>query len=41
MFFKTNDHVSIYYEVIGEGKPLFMLTGWTCTTKFWKNNIQE
>ncbi len=41
MFFKTNDHVSIYYEVIGEGKPLFMLPGWTCTTKFWKNNIQE
>ena len=23
--FKTNDNVEIYYEVKGEGKPLFML----------------
>lgn len=39
--FKTNDGVEIYYDVQGEGKPLFMLPGWTCTTKFWKYNVPE
>ena len=39
--FKTNDNVEIYYEVKGEGRPLFLLPGWTCTTKFWKYNIDE
>ena len=39
--FKTNDGVEIYYEVQGEGRPLFLLPGWTCTTKFWKYNIPE
>ena len=40
-FFKTNDGVDIYYEVKGEGRPLFLLPGWTCTTKFWVKNIDE
>lgn len=40
-YFKTNDGVSIYYEMFGQGKPLFMLPGWTCTTKFWKHNAEE
>jgi pimeloyl-ACP methyl ester carboxylesterase len=39
--FKTNDGVEIYYEVTGKGKPLFMLPGWTCTTKFWQKNVAE
>ncbi len=39
--FKTNDNVEIYYEVKGEGKTLFMLPGWTCTTNFWKKNVDE
>ena len=39
--FKTNDNVEIYYEVHGEGRPLFMLPGWTCTTNFWRNNVPE
>ena len=34
-YIKTNDNVQIYYEIHGEGKPLFMLPGWTCSTKFW------
>ena len=38
-FITTNDNVSIYYEIHGEGKPLFMLPGWTCSTKFWKYNV--
>ena len=33
--FRTNDGVEIYYEVRGEGRPLLMLPGWTCSTKFW------
>ena len=38
--FKTNDGVKIYYEDHGKGKKtLFMLPGWTCTTKFWKYNV--
>ena len=39
--FKTNDGVEIYYEVHGEGKPLFMLPGWTCTVGFWQKNVPE
>ena len=39
--FRTNDNVEIYYEVTGEGRPLFLLPGWTCTTKFWKKNVDE
>lgn len=36
--FSTNDGVEIHYEVTGEGAPLVMLPGWTCTTNFWKKN---
>ena len=41
MIFKTNDGVEIYYEIHGEGRPLLMLPGWTCTTKYWKKNVDE
>ena len=30
-----------YYKIHGDGKPLFMLPGWTCSTKFWKYNVNE
>ncbi|WKY46604.1 alpha/beta hydrolase [Eubacteriaceae bacterium ES3] len=36
--FYTNDQVELYYEVIGRGKPLLMLPGWTCTTRFFEKN---
>lgn len=39
--FRTNDGVEIYYEVRGDGRPLLMLPGWTCSTKFWKKNVEE
>ena len=39
--FKTNDNVEIYYDIKGEGRPLLMLPGWTCSTKFWKKNVDE
>jgi pimeloyl-ACP methyl ester carboxylesterase len=39
-FVTANDGIKIYYEIHGEGKPLFMLPGWTCTTAFWKKNVE-
>lgn len=39
--FRTNDNVEMYYEVSGEGRPLLLLPGWTCTAKFWKKNVPE
>ncbi len=36
--FYTNDQVELYYEVKGEGKPILMLPGWTCTSQFFKKN---
>jgi pimeloyl-ACP methyl ester carboxylesterase len=36
--FKTNDQVELYYEVKGQGKPLLMIPGWTCTTQFFNKN---
>lgn len=39
--FETNDGVEIYYDIQGKGKPIFMLPGWTCTTRFWKKNIPD
>ena len=40
-FFKTNDGVSLYYTVRGEGKPLLMVQGWTFTAKLWEKNAEE
>ena len=39
--FITNDGISIYYEVTGSGPALFMLPGWTCSTKFWMHNVPD
>lgn len=39
--FRTNDNVELYYEVKGEGKPLLMVPGWTCSTRFWDKNANE
>ncbi len=35
----TNDGVQIYYEDKGQGPPLLMIPGWTCTHNFFKKNI--
>jgi pimeloyl-ACP methyl ester carboxylesterase len=40
-FCTTNDGVKIYYEVHGDGVPLLMIAGWTCTTGFWKKNLND
>ncbi|WP_028708881.1 alpha/beta fold hydrolase [Propionicicella superfundia] len=39
--FTTNDGVEVYYDVRGEGKPLLMIPGWTCTTEFWSKNVDS
>lgn len=35
-YFKTNDGVSLYYSVRGEGRPLLMVQGWTFTARLWE-----
>ena len=40
-YFKTNDGVSLYYDIRGEGKPLLMVQGWTFTAKLWEKNAEK
>lgn len=40
-FFETSDGVHIYFEDYGEGKPILLVPGYLCTTKFFKKNIEE
>lgn len=35
----TNDGVQLYYEDVGEGRPLLLIPGWTCTHSFFQKNI--
>jgi non-heme chloroperoxidase len=35
----TNDGVQLYYEDVGEGPPLILIPGWTCTHNFFQKNI--
>ena len=41
MFFKTDDDAYIYYQDVGEGDPVVFLHGWSCTSNFWKKNIER
>lgn len=38
---KTQDGVELFYVDKGQGKPLVMIAGWTCTHNFFKKNIDE
>ena len=38
--FQTKDKVAIYYDVQGEGKPLLMISGWSCSTRFFDKNAK-
>ncbi len=38
---KTNDGVELFYVDKGEGKPIIMIAGWTCTHNFFHKNIDE
>ena len=36
----TLGDIELYYEVYGQGDPLFLLHGWTQSSQFWKPYIQ-
>ena len=40
-FITTNDGVRIYYEESGQGKPLVLIHGWSCSGRFFKRNVDE
>lgn len=40
-FFLTSDNVKLYYQVQGEGKPVVLIHGWSCSHEHFKNQIDE
>ncbi|SKC82990.1 alpha/beta fold hydrolase [Maledivibacter halophilus] len=40
-YFLTSDNVKLYYEEHGEGKPLILIHGWSCSHRFFKFQIAE
>ena len=38
-FMKTTDGAYIYYEVEGEGQPIMLIHGWSCSHKFYERNV--
>lgn len=40
-FFRTSDEASIFYEVQGQGQPLVLVHGWSCSSKFYEPNVAE
>ena len=40
-YFSTPDGTRLYYEDQGQGTPLILIHGWTCSSKFWQRNVPE
>jgi len=40
-YLETRDGAKIYYEDHGEGQPILLVHGWTCSSKFWQKNVPE
>ncbi len=40
-YIHTNDGVKIHYEETGQGRPLVLIHGWTCSGRFFKRNVDE
>jgi len=38
---ETQDGAFIYYEDHGSGKPIVLIHGFTCSSKFFRNNVSE
>ncbi len=38
-FITTNDGVKIYYRDRGQGKPLVLIHGWSCSGRFFRRNV--
>lgn len=39
MFMTMRDGAKIYYEDQGRGRPIFLVHGWTCSSRFWQRNV--
>ena len=39
--FETRDGAKLYYEDSGEGRPLLLLHGWLCSSRFWSRNVPD
>ena len=39
-FFRTSDDAVIYYEEYGQGRPIVLLHGYLCSSKFFYRNIE-
>ena len=35
------DGARIYYEDHGQGQPILLVHGWTCSSRFWQKNVDE
>ena len=40
-YLETNDGAKIYYEDRGEGRPILLVHGWLCSSRFWQRNVPE
>jgi len=40
-YYRTDDGANLYYEDHGQGRPIFLVHGWSCSTKVWQKNIEE
>ncbi|MEG0831506.1 MAG: alpha/beta hydrolase [Acidaminococcaceae bacterium] len=38
-YLQTSDQATIYYEVAGEGQPVVLVHGWSCSSKFYARNV--
>jgi pimeloyl-ACP methyl ester carboxylesterase len=38
---RMRDGALIYYEDRGQGQPILLVHGWTCSSRFWQKNVDE
>lgn len=40
-YLETRDGAKIYYEDHGNGRPILLVHGWLCSSRFWQKNVSE
>ena len=40
-YLETNDGAKIYYKEQGLGRPILLVHGWLCSSRFWQKNVPE
>lgn len=40
-YLETQDGAKIYYEDHGDGRPILLVHGWLCSSRFWRRNVPE